>query len=315
MSTALEVASAYADLGWRVVPVLPRGKAPGWNGRMQAGWQHLQLEPSDLAAYFAADSNVGVLLGEPSGHLIDVDLDCSEAIDLAPKFLPPSWCFGRTSKPRSHWLYLCEGAATEKFKAPAGDMLVEVRSTGSQTVFPGSIHTSGEPIEWTEDLDAAEEPTRAPAAALRKRVAKLAAAALVMRHAGRGPALEWIAGADCPALPGEVTEQIRRWWGLAAPPRRPVASSCQTRPTASIAHVATWPRCQVRSAGAADTRGPSSLRSGLFMGLSSTTGRPSSCSPSGARRAHHLGARPSWPTRLRRPANTERQSPGGCIWG
>jgi hypothetical protein len=34
-------------------------------------------------------------------------------------------------------------------------MVVELRSTGAQTVFPGSVHPSGEPIEW--DCDG--EPT------------------------------------------------------------------------------------------------------------------------------------------------------------
>ncbi len=48
----------------------------------------------------------GVLLGEPSLRLIDVDLDHPLTLELAASYLPPTnSIFGRTSKPRSHWLY------------------------------------------------------------------------------------------------------------------------------------------------------------------------------------------------------------------
>jgi hypothetical protein len=47
-----------------------------------------------------------VQLGPKSGGLCDVDLDCTEAVVLAPAFLPPTHAvFGRKSKPRSHYLY------------------------------------------------------------------------------------------------------------------------------------------------------------------------------------------------------------------
>src|SRR5437879_5765343 len=51
---------------------------------------------------FQPGINVGVLNGEPSGGLLDVDLDASEAVKLAPMFLPATACiFGRASKRRS----------------------------------------------------------------------------------------------------------------------------------------------------------------------------------------------------------------------
>ena len=75
--------------------------------------------------------NIGVLLGDASGGLADGDLDCPEAIALAPVFLPPTRTFGRESKPRSHWLYIAKGAPTVKFEDPAGKgMLVELRANG-----------------------------------------------------------------------------------------------------------------------------------------------------------------------------------------
>jgi hypothetical protein len=227
-SEVRQAARAYLALGWCVIPVLPREKCPGWDGYRQTDWDKLRLTTVDLSRYFSPMSNVGVLLGEPSGHLVDVDLDCAEAIELAPRFLPLTWTFGRRSKRRSHWLYLAKGATTDQFRAPAppaekAPMLVELRGGGIdgkafQTVFPPSIHSdSGELIEWEEDGDAHEEPMHLEAAKLRARVAKLAAASLAFRCAGRSAAEAWLEGADCPALPPAAATHIRQWWGLSPP--------------------------------------------------------------------------------------------------
>lgn len=72
---------------------------------------------------------------------------------------------------------------TEKFADPDvldvdKEMLVELRSTGAQTVFPGSVHECGEPVEWDED----GEQARGEGATLRRAVAELAATCLLARH-------------------------------------------------------------------------------------------------------------------------------------
>lgn len=93
-----------------------------------------------------------VLLGEPSGGLVDVNLDCSEAITLAGSFLPETASiFGRTNKPRSHRLYVCDPSArSEKFCYVDGMTLLEIRSTKCQTFFLPSEH-SGEVVAWAEE--------------------------------------------------------------------------------------------------------------------------------------------------------------------
>jgi hypothetical protein len=93
------------------------------------------------------------LLGEPSNQLVDVDLDHSLAIALAPQHLPSTGAvFGRKSKSRSHWLYYTEVLTDmRQWRLPGRKMVVELRSTGGQTVFPGSIHPSGEAIRWEKD--------------------------------------------------------------------------------------------------------------------------------------------------------------------
>ena len=182
-STPLDVARAYLARGWQPLPLPARSKAP-----TVQGWSRLRLTAPELADHFGgAPRNVGVLLGEPSGGLVDVDLDSPEALALAERLLPLTASrFGRPSKPRSHWLYVAQPLPqTEAFMdaggegaAHPGGMLVELRATGAQTVFPPSLHPSGESVAWVED----GEPARVTGAELRAHVARLAAAALLARY-------------------------------------------------------------------------------------------------------------------------------------
>lgn len=129
--------TVYAAMGWALVRIPPLAKAPA-----DRGWPDTVYQPSD----FSDSDNVGVKLGDPSRGLVDIDLDCPEAIQCAPNFLPPTATFGRASAPRAHWIYTCPEAQTRKPRRAQ----VELRSTGVQTVFPGSIHPSGEPIVWCD---------------------------------------------------------------------------------------------------------------------------------------------------------------------
>jgi RecA-family ATPase len=126
--------------------------------------------------------NIGVILGEASGGLTDADLDCHEAVELAPKVLLETGAvFGRASKPRSHHLYRVAGPApTIKFLDPTtGKSLLELRGDGGlQTVLPGSVHPSGELIEWAEE----GEPATVESAALVEAAKRLAAFCLIRRY-------------------------------------------------------------------------------------------------------------------------------------
>ena len=98
---ALDVATEYTNRGWKVVPVQYRGK-----GCFESEWQNLRLAIEDLPSYFnSTPQNIGVLLGEPSGGLVDIDLDAPEAVALAADFLPPTNAkFGSASTRESHRL-------------------------------------------------------------------------------------------------------------------------------------------------------------------------------------------------------------------
>jgi len=144
--TTLEAAVAYCRRGWSPIPIPHRSKNPGYNG-----WEQTRLKEEELPSRFnGAPQNIGVLLGEPSGWLIDVDLDHPRCVELADQFLPPTPAvFGRPGKKRSHREYRVNAPVpTKKHKSKSAGMLVELRSTGLQTVFPPSTHESGEPITW-----------------------------------------------------------------------------------------------------------------------------------------------------------------------
>jgi hypothetical protein len=167
--------------GWALVPVPLGRKRP-----VLKDWPQLRLTGAELANAFAAPSNVGVLLGDPSDGLVDLDLDSPEALLLADLFLPPTGAhFGRIGTPGAHRLYVVtDPVATTQFRDPAArpgearSMLVELRSTGAQTLVPPSVHPSGEPVTWQE----AGDPTPVTAKDLTRAVGRLAAAALLARH-------------------------------------------------------------------------------------------------------------------------------------
>ena len=128
--TRPEIARSYIRRGWATVPIDLRDKAP----RMP-GWPKLRITEAQSDHYFAGPGNIGVILGEASDGLVDIDLDCSEAIDLASSHLPPTDAlFGRESKPRSHWLYRVKGRAPS-FKdvdPVTGETLLELRGAGAR---------------------------------------------------------------------------------------------------------------------------------------------------------------------------------------
>lgn len=154
MSATATAALEYIQLDTAPIPVPLRKKGPSLND-----WQHLRITAEEVPKYFGKPSNVGVILGEASGGLVDFDLDCPEAMALAPDFLPSCGAiFGRPGKPRSHWMYRSDlwgnghGAKIATFD-DNGKEVCALRigddDKGAQTIVPPSLHKdTGEPIEW-----------------------------------------------------------------------------------------------------------------------------------------------------------------------
>lgn len=145
--------SNYLSRGYSPTPVAPRGKAP-----LLAGWTKKRLAETELAFHFGAEpKNIGVVLGASSNDLVDIDIDDDFALALAPQFLPKtSMIFGRQSRPRSHWLFRAHGTKSKRFLDQTQATIIELRGEGLQTVFPGSVHASGEEITFDEDGEPAE---------------------------------------------------------------------------------------------------------------------------------------------------------------
>ena len=181
-----------AKRGWKPLPV-NRGR----KGPTQEGWPEWKVGDADdyIRQHFSniALPNVAIQLGKMSGGLTDVDLDCREAVRLAPEFLPETQAvFGRKSKPRAHHLYITDLHETEsKAAIPFAEnkalneketMLVELRvgagSKGAATLMPPSIHPTGQAIEWDVDGD----PAEVSGDELLQKVSLLAAATLLARH-------------------------------------------------------------------------------------------------------------------------------------
>lgn len=178
--TANEAARIYLDRRALPVPIPHRSKAP-----LEKGWQNTRLTQDDVDRNFPPEypSNIGLLLGEPSDGLIDIDLDAPECVTVAHWFLPQTgWISGRKSKPMSHWWYRVEcppRKASNKLLDPiTKESLVELRSTTGQTVVPPSAHPSGEEIVWHQFT----QPAHVDLAVLQRGVAMVAASSLLGRY-------------------------------------------------------------------------------------------------------------------------------------
>ena len=144
-----------------------KGKVP-----CPSEWQKLcQSHPDALDPN--ANCNIGVVLGDASGGLVDIDIDRMEALPLADFFLPKTqMVFGRKSKPSSHRIYKCaEAGPCKKWQDHKG-VIVELRGNGGQTMFPPSSHPCGELVE----LERAGVPTTISWQELESAVLELAVA-------------------------------------------------------------------------------------------------------------------------------------------
>jgi hypothetical protein len=130
--------------------------------------------------YFAADAfkpddNHGARWGTASGGLIDVDCDTVFACRIAEQLIRGAR-YGRVGNRASHYLVRSHGARTKQFVNPiTKKMVIEIRSTGSQSVLPPSVHTSGELYEWERQ----EAPPEIDPTQLLRDIGEIAAAALI----------------------------------------------------------------------------------------------------------------------------------------
>ena len=164
----------YRKRGWSVTPLTWRTK-----DAYRKKWPTEVLSKTELREIFSGQVNIGIVLGKQSGWLADVDLDCLEARQLAPKILPVTGAvFGRSSSKESHRLYISPEILGKQFTGTEGKMIVEIRATGNQTMAPPSIHPSGQMVSW----HCQGAPQRCDSVSLTRAVAILATCALIVQH-------------------------------------------------------------------------------------------------------------------------------------
>jgi hypothetical protein len=168
-------AAEYLRRNIAVIPPPAGEKNPG-----RPGWEALRITEEEIPDYWTNGQNVGLLCGEPSGWRVDVDLDADEAVKIAGRFLPPTLTSGRESRPHSHWWYVAPGVESSDWKDVDGKKLVELRSTGRQTLVAPSTHPDGDEYVWHSE--AGLKMAEVSAAELREQCRQLATAALIARH-------------------------------------------------------------------------------------------------------------------------------------
>lgn len=148
----------YYERGFRVIFYQSKQKGP--SGQEAVGWP----DRSDKLEDWKPGSNVGVFTGHeisPGKFLVDIDFDWEPGLPLAKRILPKTgFGFGRESRIVSHSIYTSSAPIPSvSFDNIDGKPFVELRGTktdgtaGLQTMFPPSIHPSGETLALRMDGD------------------------------------------------------------------------------------------------------------------------------------------------------------------
>lgn len=192
--------------GWTPLPIMAGQKRPAlpqWSTLRYSSDEDVR-QVFEEAVEGRGASGVGLLLGEASGGLVDVDLDHPKALRLRDLFLPPTpMMTGRATTRRSHYWYEVTGnlpESTRRYAMPGGEVSVELRSSGGQTVIPPTVHPSGEHYLWEGDEWGGEQgPAQIDGKVLAARVATLAMACVLVdgwpQRGGRHDAYLALAGA------------------------------------------------------------------------------------------------------------------------
>lgn len=198
-STVVRAALQALSEGFVPVPLRTGQKRPAL-----AAWVNLNYDSeAEVVQTFSETEDVGgvgLLLGNPSGGLVDVDLDHHKARRAAELvLLPTDMQTGRASSRWSHRWYRVtdEVPSTRRYKLPNGETTVELRSDGAQTVIPPTTHPSGEAYRWEGEPWA--EPAEVTGHVIASRVATLALVTLFLdvwpERGGRHDAYLALAGA------------------------------------------------------------------------------------------------------------------------
>jgi hypothetical protein len=211
--TAADWALEHWRAGFAPVPVPFMSKGIYGNG-----WQKIRYDDeAQIRRAFAGKANIGILMGEPSGGLIDTDLDRTEARAVGKLLLPETRTMGRAGTTHGHKLYFLDGPLpeTKQFTIPGEGpdrMVLEVRSTGAQSLGPGSTY----PLEKGQETPDVcvwgdGEIVRVSSDEYLGRVREAAISALLaMNYPGEGSRHKFCMGASGYLIPRVGIEETKR---------------------------------------------------------------------------------------------------------
>lgn len=172
-----KAAEFYMKKGFWPVPGKPGSKEPAIKRPVEA---------DDVGRFlnaFDTNSNVALMLGQPSGGLVDGDIDCPLAASAAQLFLPPTGMkSGRPGARLTHWFWLSPVGQKVEFVDPVAgksrSMILELRASKCLTMVPPSRHPTGELLAW----DTLGPPSQVEQVVLLRSGTFLATSALMARH-------------------------------------------------------------------------------------------------------------------------------------
>lgn len=148
-----DAAKYYVEIGFEPIPVPPREKRPKTKWKEPVQWTGFDIEQK-----FRPDANIGIALGHRSGDLGDLDFDSPEAARIGCDLFSDLPSFGRASSHHSHRVFRAKlSKGVYRFQIPNDAshlfdvdrlMVMEVRGNGHQTMFPPSVHPTGESVRW-----------------------------------------------------------------------------------------------------------------------------------------------------------------------
>lgn len=152
MSIFLEYALKYAELGWKIFPLVPGQKTP----ITSHGVKDATLTESVIREWWAKwpDANIAVACGQESGiYVIDVDIDVEKGINgfkSLEEFQPLlGTVFQRTPRGGCHAFYQTDDPPANKNNFRLG---IDIRGDGYYVVLTPSIHPNGGVYIWEHGL-------------------------------------------------------------------------------------------------------------------------------------------------------------------
>ena len=140
--TLLSAANDYLARDWRIVPLKDKTPSDPATGFPLSEWQ--KSEYKDASIFNGHATGVGVICD----LIADIDFDSATAKYIGPRVMTKTAAFGRGGRV-THLVYNCAELHFEDIQLPGDDNHIEIRADGGhQTMFPGSLHPCGDPIEW-----------------------------------------------------------------------------------------------------------------------------------------------------------------------